>query len=160
MKPQQPLPRGWPRLSAAVFYADARAAIEWLGRAFAFEPRLVVEGGNGRVEHSELEYGEAVVMVGSAGPAPGKDEQPWRRACASPRELGGRVTSSLALYVDDVDAHCATARAAGATICHEPTTTDYGADYWTDRSYAALDCEGHVWWFMQRLGTGGVPHAR
>jgi hypothetical protein len=24
---------------------------------------------------------------------------------------------------------------------------------WTDRSYGALDLEGHLWWFMQRLHT-------
>jgi uncharacterized glyoxalase superfamily protein PhnB len=26
-----------------------------------------------------------------------------------------------------------------------------GADYWTDRSYGAIDPEGHHWWFTQRL---------
>jgi uncharacterized glyoxalase superfamily protein PhnB len=37
----------------------------------------------------------------------------------------------------------------------EPTTTDHGAEYWTDRSYLAVDPEGHRWWFMQRLRTAG-----
>ena len=66
----------------------------------------------------------------------------------------GRVTQTLCLHVDDVDAHCKRARAAGARICYEPKTTDYGEDHWADRSYAAIDPEGHVWWFMQRLRTG------
>ena len=29
-----------------------------------------------------------------------------------------------------------------------------GDDYWTDRSYGALDPEGHLWWFMQRIKGG------
>ena len=35
-------------------------------------------------------------------------------------------------------------------------TTDYGENYWTDRSYGARDPEGHMWWFMQRLKTAGA----
>ena len=26
-----------------------------------------------------------------------------------------------------------------------------GADYWADRSYGAVDPEGHLWWFTQRI---------
>ena len=42
----------------------------------------------------------------------------------------------------------------GAKIVYEPTTTDYGDDYWADRGYAAVDPEGHLWWFLQRVKTG------
>ena len=55
------------------------------------------------------------------------------------------------LFVDDVDTHCAKARAAGAVIFNEPAVHDYGEDYWADRSYGAIDSEGHHWWFTQRL---------
>jgi uncharacterized glyoxalase superfamily protein PhnB len=55
------------------------------------------------------------------------------------------------VYVDDVDAHCARARAAGAKIDHEPSLHDYGEDYWADRSYGAHDLEQHQWWFTQRV---------
>jgi uncharacterized glyoxalase superfamily protein PhnB len=55
------------------------------------------------------------------------------------------------VYIDDVDAHCARARAAGATIASEPATTDYGDGYWVDRSYEAVDPEGHHWWIAQRI---------
>jgi uncharacterized glyoxalase superfamily protein PhnB len=53
--------------------------------------------------------------------------------------------------VDDVDAHCEQARAAGAKIIDEPTTTDYGEEYWSDRTYRVEDPEGHHWFFMQRM---------
>jgi len=57
----------------------------------------------------------------------------------------------MMVYVDDVEAHCAQARAAGARIVSEPAITDYGEDYWTDRGYECEDLEGHHWWFYQRL---------
>jgi uncharacterized glyoxalase superfamily protein PhnB len=55
------------------------------------------------------------------------------------------------LYVDDVEAHCARAREAGAKIVSEPKTTDYGEEYWSDRGYECTDLDGHHFWFMQRL---------
>ncbi len=141
----KPTPEGWPRLSVAVFYEDAAGAIDWLCRAFGFEVRLKVVGEHGRIDHSELTYGEGLVMVGQAGGRPG------RRHPASPRSLEGANTQSVMLFVDDVDAHCARSRAAGAQIVDEPAVHDYGADYWTDRSYGAVDPEGHHWWFTERL---------
>jgi len=148
----KPAPQGWPRLSAAISYDDAAGAIDWLCRAFGFEVRLKVEGDGGRIEHSELVYGEALVMVGQSGERPGRPHFPRR---VSPRSIGGANTQSLMLFVDDVDVHCAHARAAGAAIVEEPAVHDYGADYWTDRSYGAVDPEGHLWWFTARVRNPG-----
>ena len=139
-------PKGWPRLSTAGVYQDAGKAIDWLVEAFGFEVRLKVEGEGGVIEHSELVFGEAVYMVSDERRMKGQG-----RPMASPRSLDGRATGSVMLYVDDVDAHCARARAAGATITDEPTVHDYGDDYWVDRSYGARDLDGHYWWFCQRL---------
>jgi uncharacterized glyoxalase superfamily protein PhnB len=144
----KPTPEGWPRISSAVFYDDAAAAIDWLCRAFGFEVRLKVEGPGGRIEHSELVLGEGLIMVGSAG---GKSQRPAPLPCSSPRAVGGVNTQTLCVFVDDADAHCARARAAGATIAEEPTTQDHGSEYWADRTYRAIDLEGHHWWFMQRV---------
>lgn len=142
-------PKGWPRLSSSLFYNDAVKAIEFLCRAFGFEVRLLVEGEGGRVEHSELTWGEALIMVGQTGPAkPGREQWPqW----ASPISAAGLNTQCIMLFVDDTDAHCARARAEGAVIIDEPKVHDYGEDYWADRSYGAVDLEGHMWWFTQRL---------
>ena len=143
-----PTPKGWPRLSVSIYYDDAAGAIDWLCRAFGFEVRLKVEGDGGRIEHSELVFGEALVMVGQSGDRPGRPKLPRG---ASPRSIGGANTQSLMVFVDNVDEHCARARAAGALLVEEPAVHDYGADYWVDRSYGALDSEGHLWWFTQRL---------
>lgn len=155
----KPTPTGWPRISAALFYSDPRRAIDWLCAAFGFEVRLLVEGAGGRVEHSELEFGDGLIMVAGTDASAEKADQPWRQRIASPGMVGGRVTANLCLHIDDADAHCRRAREHGAVICYEPTTTDYGADYWADRSYAAFDPEGHLWWFLQRVTTAGKPHA-
>ncbi|MGD9599724.1 MAG: VOC family protein [Steroidobacteraceae bacterium] len=141
-------PAGWPRISVSVFYEDPARAIDWLVAAFGFEVRLRIEGEGGAIVHSELTFGEGLMFVGGAGAA---NLHPERAFPASPRAVGERNTQAMCIFVDDVDAHCTHAREAGARIEMEPTTNDYGDDYWTDRSYLAVDPEGHRWWFMQRL---------
>jgi uncharacterized glyoxalase superfamily protein PhnB len=143
-------PAGWPRISSCIFYDDPAAAIDWLCRAFGFEVRLKVEGEGGSIEHSELVFGEGLIMVeGTQRRDPGREG--YQAKHISPRAVDGRNTQTLCVFVDDVDAHCARARASGAQVFREPNTQDYGEEYWADRSYGALDPEGHQWWFMQRM---------
>jgi uncharacterized glyoxalase superfamily protein PhnB len=143
----KPTPPGWPRVSPSVYYLKASAAIDWLCKAFGFEVRLKVDGENGTIEHSELTYGDGLIMVGEAS----RPKYPYRR---SPGQVGGANTMNLMIYVDDVEAHCKRARDAGAKIVVDPTTHDYGEEYWTDRGYECEDLEGHHWWFFQRLRSG------
>ena len=152
----KPPPPDWPRISSCAFYRDAAAAIAWLCDAFGFEVRLKVVDDDGGIVHSELVYGEGLVMVSQEV----RDgERPWKRYMRSPQSLDGRTTQAMMIFVDDVDAHCVHARSRGATIVEEPATHDYGDDYWTDRSYGALDPEGQLWWITQRLRTGPARQA-
>jgi uncharacterized glyoxalase superfamily protein PhnB len=141
LEPHHP---NWPRISSALFYDDADGAIAWLSRVFAFEVRLKIEGDAGRIEHSELCYGDGLIMVVSSA-APLDQE---RKDCVSPRSLAGKNTQSLCVYVNDLDAHFTRAKAEGATILRAPKTDDYGEEHGAHRSYLALDPEGHRWWFM------------
>ena len=141
MKPTSP---GWPRISSALYYDDANKAIDWLCRAFGFEVRLRIKGDDGRIEHSELVFGDGLIMVSSEKP----EKFPNHRA---PTKCGGINTQNMMVYVDDVEAHCKRARAAGAKILAEPKTTDYGEEYWEDRGYECEDVGGHGWWFYERL---------
>ena len=142
----KPTPPGWPRISQALYYEEAAKAIDFIRDAFGFEVRMKIEGENGRIEHSELTFGEGLVMVGDVR---GKEEKfPYRR---SPGQLGGVNTQSIMVYVDDVEAHFQRAKAAGAKIHADLKTTDYGEDHWTDRGYECEDIGGHHWWFYQRL---------
>ena len=128
-----------------MFYNDAAVAIDWLARAFGFTVREKVENDEGRIVHSQLVLDGGLIMVGQVGLPP---DRTYPR---SPLAVGGANTQGLAVYVDDADAHCERARAAGAAITVEPATQDYGEGYWVDRSYEARDLEGHHWWFVQRL---------
>jgi uncharacterized glyoxalase superfamily protein PhnB len=138
----KPTPKGWPRIAVAIAYQDPATAIDWLCKAFGFEVRLKVEGEGGSIVHSELEYGEGVVMVTGVSK---------EKRFESPRAIGGANTQNLMIYVDDLDAHLARAKEGGATITKEPTVSDYGEEYWTDRAYQAEDPDGHLWYFSQRL---------
>jgi len=146
----KPLPAGWPRLSSSLFYVEPGKAIDFLCAAFGFEVRFRLDGPAGTVIHSELTFGGAVVMVSTDTSAPGggRPDSPHMRA---PRSAGGANTQSLFVYVDDADAHCARARAAGAKIIKEPVTTDYGPEHWSDHGYEAEDLEGHRWYFAHRV---------
>ena len=150
----KPTPAGWPRISPGVYYRDALAMLDWLPRAFGFKvQQQVVEDGH--LVHSQLIYGDGLIMVGEELAA---DQRRFGIDRLSPASadrlspLNARCnTQNLMVYVDDVDAHCAVARAAGATIVAEPEDHDYGEGYWCDRAYGATDPEGHLWWFVQRL---------
>jgi uncharacterized glyoxalase superfamily protein PhnB len=111
----------WPELQ----YPDAPAAVAWLERALGFRATLQVPDKTGALMHAELRQGSSVVMLG-----PGSSDH----QSAGTRQVTG-------LGVGDVDAHCATAKAAGARIVRGPETAPYGA-----RFYAARDPEGFLWW--------------
>ena len=107
-------------------YRDARAAIDFLERAFGFERGMVMEDGE-RVAHAELFHGDSCVMLGSE-----RDD-----GMGKPPGTGWAY-----VVVQDADAHHARAKEAGAEIVTELLDTDYGS-----RDYAARDPEGNVWNF-------------
>lgn len=117
-------------------YADATAAIEWLCEAFGFKEHLVVPGEDGTIAHAQLVFGNGMVMLGSAGASDFDDLQ------KPPGALGGVVSQSPYILVDDADQHYARAVAAGAEIVMEIRDQDYGG-----RGYTCRDPEGHVWSF-------------
>ena len=114
-------------------YQDAPAAIDWLVKAFGFEDQMVVPGDNGTIAHAQLSFGTGVVMLATV-----RDDELQMK---SPHDLGG-VNQGIYVYLEEVDAHCERARAAGAEIIRGPENTDYGS-----REYTARDLEGHLWSF-------------
>ncbi len=57
-----------------------------------------IDGADGRVEHSELGFGDGLIMVGSAG----DPTRPTRAFCKSPRGLNGAHRSYHAV---DLEGH-------------------------------------------------------
>ncbi|WP_426958151.1 VOC family protein [Muricoccus radiodurans] len=122
-----------PTIIPCLRYRDAAAAIAFLKDAFGFAEHAVYAGEGGRIEHAELSFGNGMVMLGSTK----ADDPDWRTVA----EAGG-YTQTNYLVVNDVDAHCTRARAAGARITQEPRDESYGG-----RGYAARDPEDHLWYF-------------
>jgi uncharacterized glyoxalase superfamily protein PhnB len=126
-----------PAISSAICYKDPKAALQWLENAFGFEPSMVILGPNDELMHSEMRFGDGLVMVASE----------WSPAHKSPKSIEGLNTQTVHVQLsEDIDAHCARARKAGAVIQTEPTTQFYG-----DRTYRAVDPEGHIWSFGQTV---------
>jgi uncharacterized glyoxalase superfamily protein PhnB len=133
-------PEGMPQCCPCLFYDDVEAAARFLARAFGFAERFIGRDAAGRVEHAQLAYGAAVVMLGSARTPRAL------RPCAPAKELPA-LHAGVYLFVDDVDAHHDRARAAGADIALAPADM-----HWGDRIYCAVDLEGQFWTFAARRG--------
>src|SRR5262245_39676746 len=81
-------------------YPGVRPAAAWLCKPFGFRELLRI--GNHRVQ---LVFGTGALVVIEAPPRDG---------------VGRAPAHGVLIRVDDVDAHCARARAAGASIAGEP----------------------------------------
>lgn len=132
-----------PTFASSVHYRDVKAAIDWLERAFGFELTMAIEGPEDApaMGHWEMSCaGRGRVMIG------GEFDDRTR----SPASLGGantqRVHVSLGGGAEELDAHCERARSGGAEIQMEPEDQFYG-----DRTYRALDLEGHSWTFSAHV---------
>ena len=127
-------PEGCQRILPYLSYANAPAAIDFLCSAFGFEESFRYPMPDGKVGHAELSYEGNKVMLASTFEGFGE----------SPLKLSG-VHTFVFCWVDDVDAHFARAREAGATIVTEPEN-EHG-----QRMYRAMDVEGHRWIFSTML---------
>jgi len=123
----------WP----SVIYQDDRAALEWLAKAFGFEVSLIVTDDTGKIGHAEMKFEGARIIIA----------REWSDITRSPKSLGGKNTQHVHVQLKgDIDGHCARAKAAGAAIVQEPSDQFYG-----DRTYRAMDPEGHLWTFGQTV---------
>lgn len=138
------IPAHHSRVMPYLHYHDPNAALDFLTRAFGFTVRFAHRGEGGRVLHAQLGVGDTSFMLGPA-------QQDFRSAAASALPA---LHASVWCYVDDADAHCERARAAGATILREPTDQPHGV-----REYDALDQEGQEWYFCQPLDDRKIAPA-
>ncbi len=131
-------PEGFPRITPYLLYEDVDAALDWLVGTCGFTERMRMKGPDGKTNHAEVTLGDGVVMMGNPGP----DYQ-------NPKRRGG-ATQLIYVYVQDVNEHHETARAADAGIVREPEDQFYG-----DRTYGTEDPEGHQWSFAQHVQDVG-----
>ena len=126
-----------PAFIPALVYKDQRAALKWLQDAFGFDVSGVLTDADDNIVHAEMSHGDGVIMIGNE----------WADWAKSPVSVGGGNTQRVYVQIKrDIDAHCARARQAGATIVNEPADQFYG-----ERTYMAVDYEGHHWSFSQTI---------
>jgi uncharacterized glyoxalase superfamily protein PhnB len=119
------------RLALAVYYARPATAARWLADVFGFETPDQLPADDSAEAWIEFHVGNCSLMVFKLeGERPDNiptTQVPW-------------------VYVDDLDAHFATARGKGATIVEGIHQHGY-------RAYVADDVEGHRWTFAQARPT-------
>lgn len=111
--------RGYPAVVPFVRYADAEAGVRWLERILGAREALRHVMADGRLGHSELVVGDAVIQVG---------------------HMEAASSSMTLVFVDDVDAAVARALDAGGELTHAPVERPWGL-----RQATVADPEGHLW---------------
>jgi len=128
-----------PAFISSVIYKDNRAALKWLQKAFGFEASEVLTDAKDNIVHAEMTHGDGIIMISN-------EFTSWAK---SPDSVGGTNTQRVHVRLEKgIDEHCARARAAGAKVAMEPADQFYG-----DRTYSAMDPEGHHWTFSQTVET-------
>ena len=123
-----PIPAGYPRVSPYLIVDDADGTLAFMLRVFDGESLRRHTTPDGRIMHAEVRLGDAVVMVGAAGPE-------WPA-----------VPAALHIYVTNADETYRRAVAAGAVTVTEPTTQPYG-----DRSAYVRDVSGTTWFISTHV---------
>jgi len=122
------------RISLLV-YRDIAAGHAYLVDVLGLAPGPISFDGD-RAVHGEVHAGDGEVWLHREAP---------EHRMVSPLATG-TVTASLAVLVDDVDAHHDRVAATGAAIDCAPTDMPYGM-----REYSVRDPEGHLWSFQTPL---------
>ena len=112
------------RRIAILVYEDLEAAFEYLIRVFGFGPGELMRDPDGNVVHAEIHAGDGEFWLHM-------ESEPF--GLRSPKHLGG-ASGTMAVMVDDVDAHHRYSSEQGATIRYEPVDQAYGY-----REYGAID---------------------
>ena len=123
------IPVGLSTVTAFLTVKDVRKAVEFYKRAFNAQEISVMEI-DGRVMHGQIRIGNSAIYMGEE--------------CAEMNKLSpesrGFATSSLYLYVDDVDAAFAQAVDSGCKVCMPVSDM-----FWGDRYGHVTDPFGQEW---------------
>ena len=125
-----PIPEGYHTVTPYLAVEDAAKAIDFYKRAFGATEHVKMDGPGGTIAHAELQIGDSMIML--SDPFPQSNIRP-------PSERGG-ATSSILMYVEDVDAAFKRAVDAGASSTSEPEN-----QFWGDRWGTVTDPFGHLW---------------
>lgn len=127
----KPIPDGYHTVTPALTVKNGAEAIEFYKRALGARELMRIPGPDGKhLMHAEIEVGDSRVMLADESPEMG---------CRAPATVGS-VTSSLYVYVEDVDKAFRRAVEAGAKPLMPPADM-----FWGDRFGQVEDPSGHRW---------------
>jgi PhnB protein len=127
----KPIPDGYHTVTPALTVKDGAEAIEFYKRALGAKELMRFPGPDGKhLMHAEIEVGNSKIMLADESPEMG---------CQAPASVGS-TTSSLYVYVEDVDKAFRRAVEAGAKALMQPTDM-----FWGDRFGQIEDPSGHRW---------------
>lgn len=125
----KPIPDGYHSVTPYLIVDDAAEAIEFYKNAFGAEELFRMPMGD-RVAHAEIKIGDSHVMLADESPDMGH---------LGPKSRGG-PTTTLMLYLPDVDSAFRKALDAGATQQRAVEN-----QFWGDRMGSLNDPFGHQW---------------
>ena len=125
----KPIPDGYNNVTPYLVVDDAERAIQFYRDAFGAEERFRLPMGD-KIGHAEIKIGDSFVMLADEMPEMGH---------LGPNSRGG-PTSSIVLYVEDVDTSFKKAIEAGARE-QRPVENQF----WGDRMGTLTDPFGHQW---------------
>jgi PhnB protein len=125
-----PIPAGYHTATPYLTLSDCARAIDFYKKAFGAQEIMRMQGPPGKIGHAEIKIGDSFIMLSDEMPGGGN---------RSPQSLGG-TTSSIFLYVQDVDAAYKQAVDAGAKADMPPVDM-----FWGDRFGRLTDPFGHSW---------------
>jgi PhnB protein len=126
----KPIPDGYHSVTPYLAIRNATAALAFYQKAFGAQELLRMPKPDGGIAHAEIKIGDSIIMLA--------DEHP-EMDFVGPETRGG-ATSTLMIYVEDVDAQFKRALEAGATQVRELKDEFYG-----DRAGSVRDPFGHMW---------------
>jgi PhnB protein len=129
-KAAKAIPEGYHSVTPYLVVGDAAKALDFYKKALGATVTVRMDGPNGKITHAEFRIGDSTIML--------SDEMP-QGACKAPQTLGG-ATSSVFLYIEDVDKIFNQAVAAGSKSVMPPTD-----QFWGDRFGTLIDPFGQVW---------------
>ena len=124
------VPQGYRTVTPYLCVNDAAGAIEFYKRAFGAQETVRMDAPGGKIGHAELKIGDSMIMLSDEMPGGG---------CRAPSSLGG-TTTSVFLYIEDVDSLFNQAASAGAKVEMPPADM-----FWGDRFAKLSDPYGHSW---------------
>jgi PhnB protein len=127
----KPVPEGYHTITPSLVIRGAAEAIEFYKKALGAEELMRMPSPDGKISHAELKIGDSIIFV--------SDEFPNMGVSKSPQTLGG-CTSTLHLYVADVDASFNQAIDAGGKV-----SMPVADMFWGDRFGSFTDPFGHHW---------------